>query len=337
MAGGNHVKKERGGGISVGIVLGIVFVTLCAVVLVLSMTGQLQTIVGGLTGSDSTDDEGLSLTSSEQQITPKAFADYSWEELSQISALIAEAPDNETGIQIAQQYNLADSSGVPVGDTRELVLNDNTLAYVRIVGIRHDTRSDTGGVAGLTFMVSMISEQPMEEGTTSDGGWEGSSLRSWMQTEGMELLPEELSSKIVSVQKYTNNTGVTKDVASVTQTSDSLWLFSVKEVCGEVSWFTDEYSNGVRGMTEYDAVINAEGTQYEYFVANGVTSTSDSTGVLALTYRGASRAWWYRTPYPFSYHGIDPNGYFYRVSETGYPASVGMVTDTSGVVAGFCL
>ena len=143
-----------------------------------------------------------------QTLEPKAFSDYSWDELSQISARIATAATDDEGLAIAQEYNLADAAGVPVNETREVVLDDNTLAYARIVGFRHDQRADGSGVAGMTLMVSMLSEQPMETSNTNRGGWESSSLRAWLASDGMALLPDDLATHIVSVSKATNNVGL---------------------------------------------------------------------------------------------------------------------------------
>jgi hypothetical protein len=273
-----------------------------------------------------------------QTLEPKDFSDYSWDELSQISTKIAAAATDNDGLAIAQEYNLADAAGVPVNETREVVLDDNTLAYARIVGFRHDQRSDGSGVAGMTLMVSMLSEQPMDASGAKAGGWEPSSLRSWLSSDGMALLPDDLAARIVSVVKSTNNVGVTSDVSSVTQTADDLWAFSAVEVCGNISWFEDEFASEISYTAGLDAVLNVEGTQYPYFSAAGVTGeTGGPSGVLALTYRGSARPWWYRSAYPLNYADTSSSQYFFRVSETGYPSSVGDASTPSGVVAGFCL
>lgn len=335
---GKHSRKKSRG-TSAPLVIAVIFVCACALVLVLTLNGTLQPIVAQLTGQDSQEssDQQTQQSQEESPVEPKQFSYYTWDELSRISTEIAAAPDDDSGRQLAEYYNLVDENGVPTGSTREVVLSDNTLAYARIVGIRHDQRSDGQGVAGITLMLSMVSEQPMNQENSSDGGWESSWLRSWLSSDGMSLLPEDLQSVIVAVDKATNNVGETSDVASVTTTSDTLWLFSAKEVCGRISWFSDEFGTEISGTADYDEVLNAEGSQYEYFSANGVTQDSSGTGVLALTYRGSARTWWYRSAYPLNYMELNPNGYFYRASETGYPSSVGTASETSGVVVGFCL
>ena len=122
------------------------------------------------------------------------------------------------------------------------------------------------------------------------------------------------------------------------QTADALWAFSAVEVCGNITWFEDEFATEISYTAGLDAVLNAEGTQYAYFSAAGVTGeTGGQSGALALMYRGSSRPWWYRSAYPLNYADTSSSAYFFRASETGFPSSVGQANTASGVVAGFCL
>lgn len=183
-----HSRRDSGSTGRGLLVFACVFVALAVGVLALAMTGQLcplaESVAPGLAGEPAqqtgqeTEGQGAETA---QTLEPKAFSDYSWDELSQISARIAAAATDDEGLAIAQEYNLADAAGVPVNETREVVLDDNTLAYARIVGFRHDQRADGSGVAGMTLMVSMLSEQPMETSNTNQGGWESSSLRHGLQ------------------------------------------------------------------------------------------------------------------------------------------------------------
>lgn len=343
MAPKHSRRNEKGTGRGL-LVVACVFVVLAVVILGLAMTGNLRPLVEQAfpdvfgeadAGSQQGTDESPSTAAA---LEPKSFADYSWDELSQISAKIAAAGTDEEGFEIAREYNLADASGLPVDDAREVVLDDNTLAYARIVGFRHDQRSDGSGTAGMTLMLSMLSEQPMEASNTNDGGWEVSSLRAWLASDGLSLLPDDLANRIVRVDKPTNNVGITSDPSSVTQTADDLWAFSAVEVCGQLTWFEDEFSSEISYTPGLDAVLNAEGTQYAYFSASGVNGeTGGHENALALTYRGSARPWWYRSAYPLNYADTGSNAYFFRASETGYPSSVGQANATSGVVVGFCL
>lgn len=271
-----------------------------------------------------------------REIEPKGFSEYSWSELSEVARLIAEAPGDEEGLDVAERY------GVSVGSMRSLLLDDGRQATLVVVGIRADERADGGGVAGLTLMATPIAVRPMSDDGTSQGGWESSTLRSWLADDGAELLPDELADALVAVNKRTNNVGTTSDPSAVTETADALWLFSASEVCGTITWFADEYGeqpNAYTGYVDfapYDELLSSEGEQYEYFASAGVSATSDPEGALALKHAGAEVPWWYRTPYPYTFTGDDA-WYFYQVSASGYPSSVGLASEAAGVTVGLCL
>ena len=298
-----HGRRGQKGAGTLGLVLAIVFFA-AAVCAVLVASG-----VVSLPGSVSSSQEPAAPASPALEV--KAAGDYSWEELSQVSALVSAAPDDASGLAIAREYGLVDQDGVPVSADIEVPLSDGTLAHAQLVGVRHDVRAD-GTPAGLTYMLSVVADQPMCATDSTEGGWEKSALRSWAASEGKALLPAELSSRLVAVGKATNNVGVTEDAAAVTVTTDELWCFSAVEACGPVTWFADEYGPT---MSSYDALVD----------------------VLALTYRGQAWPWWYRTPYPYVFMGRGDSGSFFQVTATGFPSSVGLASSASGVVLGFCL
>lgn len=320
-----HGRRGQKGAGTLGLVLAIVFFA-AAVCAVLVASG-----VVSLPGSVSSSQEPAAPASPALEV--KAAGDYSWEELSQVSALVSAAPDDASGLAIAREYGLVDQDGVPVSADIEVPLSDGTLAHAQLVGVRHDVRAD-GVPAGLTYMLSVVADQPMCATDSTEGGWEKSALRSWAASEGKALLPAELSSRLVAVGKATNNVGVTEDAAAVTVTTDELWCFSAVEVCGPVTWFADEYGPT---MSSYDALVDAEGSQYAYFASRGVTGSTGLSATLALTYRGQAWPWWYRTPYPYVFMGRGDSGSFFQVTATGFPSSVGLASGASGVVLGFCL
>lgn len=316
--------SRRGGGCltAVAVVLSLLVVALGAGLLYLVLTNQTPDVPGV---SDQTSELG-----------PKAFEEYTWEELSQVADLISKASSEDEARSIAESYD------VTVGSTRPLTLTDGRQASLTVVGIRADRLAEGEGLAGLTLMASPISVQPMNSTQTNEGGWEGSELRTWLATEGMALLPDELASSIAPVKKLTNNTGVTSDPAAVTETADSLWLFSGSEVCGPITWFTDEYGTepnaytGYVNFVPYDELLSSEGSQYEYFSAAGVSAQSDPNGTLRLTYGGSETSWWYRSSYPYSFTGEDAS-FFFQVMASGFPSTTGLASEPSGVTVGLCL
>lgn len=269
-------------------------------------------------------------------LRPKEFSEYDWDELAAVADLIAEAPSDEECEEVAGQW------GIELGDTRVISLSDGRQASLTVVGFCHDERADGSGHAGLSLMTSPISVQPMNDTLTNVGGWEASALRSWLSTEGVELLPEGLVAEVVPVSKLTNNVGSTSDASAVSSTDDVLWVPSVSEVCGQVDLFAHEFGDEVRSRTgyvdytAYDAVLSAEGAQYPYFRDLGVTCRDDPGGALGLSYGGAKTSWWYRSPYPLSFNAGDYY-YFYQVTSTGYPTTLGSPDEPSGVVVGLCL
>ena len=275
-------------------------------------------------------------TPAEKGLEPDSFDAYSWDELAEVAELVAAAPTDAEGRAVAEKYCVA------VGDVRPLPLDDGRSATLTVVGIRADARADGSGVAGLTLMASPIALRPMNDVATNAGGWEASTLRAWLAGEGLELLPDELADAVVAVEKRTNNVGVTADASAVTQTADELWLFSASEVCGAPGWFVAEYGaepnyhTGYVDFAVYDALLAAEGEQYEHFRDAGVTGSSDPSGALALTYGGAETPWWYRTAYPYSFTGEDAS-FFYQVMASGYPSGTGLASESAGVVVGMCL
>lgn len=282
-------------------------------------------------------------TKTEAAIERKSLNEYTWDELSRISAQLTESEKTDgydAARALAASYGLIDEDGSLTRQTKQIVLNDTRALDVRLAGILHDDRSDGQGRAGLAFMtVGALDIRPMNDEDTVEGGWEGSALRSWLNGEAREMLDDDLAAAIVPVDKPTNNTGITEDFDSVSVTSDGLWLFSPREVCGDVNWDVDEYQ-GKRGDYNIDGLLNSEGNQYEAFAVEGVTQSSDPNGFLSLEpYTGAS-PWWYRTPYPFDWVGVGDtgtNGYFYQVTASGYPESLGSPQVPAAVVAGFCV
>jgi len=268
---GRFMSRREGIGVgTVVLVIVSLFVALVGVGGVyLLVTDRLDGFLAGLgiTRPDGEGSQGDTVATSEDKTELTAYAGLTWTELQSISQKIAAAPSDAEGISIAAEYGLCDSSGAIVSNATELVLSDNTLAYVQLVGIRQDRRADGSGVAGLTFMAYMISEQPMGATPSCAGGWSASALRSWLESESARsLLPDEMASVIVPVTKLTNNVGLTSSVSSVTTTDDSLWAFSAHEVCGDVSWFSHDYGSW---YSDYDDVLNAEGGAVPVLLAAG--------------------------------------------------------------------
>lgn len=261
-------------------------------------------------------------------VSPKgSVEEYTWSELSAISDEIGKASDENAAIDIAKKYHLVNDDGTLDGTQRKSVtLSDGTQTSVQIAGFAHDDKSDGSGKAGITFVFTdAIAVHSMNLSDSNAGGWEASEMRSWLASDGKALLPQDLQSELVSVDKMTNNTGETQDASSVTTTSDELWLLSLKELGGDIS--ESDFSPGYEYCAE---IYNAEGSQYKLFHDQHV-DIFNSNGILTKNYEGLPCIWWMRSPCPLSsdyFHYMFSNGYLY----VGYLASF-----IYAVVPGFCI
>lgn len=256
-------------------------------------------------------------------IEEDGIALYGWSELKVIADGIAEASTDEEGLEIAKFYRLVDSDGKLQGGTKHIILADGTEAYVRIAGFRHDNLADGTGKAGITFE---FADAPllhrMNPSASNDGGWEASEMRAWLNSNFLELMPEDLVANIVEVEKATNNCGeifAENDESAVTSTTDKIWLLSFSEVYGEASL---QQKNGPDwSPLTYDA----EGSQYKLYADQDV-----SAGNYGFCEKGeASSMWWLRSPSAYNSSGflyVYNDGDWYRKESA----------NTFGVSPGFC-
>lgn len=232
-----------------------------------------------------------------------AVADYSWDELAQISALIADAPTDEEGLKIAEQYNLCGSDGTLDGtQTKDVELSDGTNVPFAVAGFRQDQRADGEGTAGITFVaresLGTAAYNPSGEGVS----WEDAPLRSWLNETVLSELPDELAGAIVPVDKTTNVPG-----GGQCETSDSLWLLSFSELCG----------SSASGMS-------AEGDQYQLFADQGIGAATSPLLQLSDDY------WWQRG-------ASSDERWQLTVTPEGNPQYARNPSYEFDVIAGFCL
>lgn len=101
-----------------------------------------------------------------------ALGDYSWRELSRISALIEAAPSPEEALSIAVSYHLLNEDGSIPEDVKPVRLSDGTVFNVRLADIVHDMKEDWSGPAGLAFVsVDAVAVRPMNPAGGVEGGW----------------------------------------------------------------------------------------------------------------------------------------------------------------------
>lgn len=236
---------------------------------------------------------------------------YTWEEIALISRKIQETSSIENALEIALTYHLVDSNhSLQNENTKTVRLSDGTKAQVQIVGFKADTLTDEGFPAGITFMFrTPIAVRPVND-SAATGGWEQSSLREWLAGEGMATLPNPLHHQIRSVRKLTNNTGATKEAASITVTDDKLWLPSMSELCGYQA--PETFAEGFEYLS---ALYSGEGNQYQLYREQGVSGLT-ANDTMIRTVDGKKICYWERTPSADCSEGADST-LFNRVGKDG--------------------
>lgn len=246
-----------------------------------------------------------------------AVEDYSWEELSQISALIAAAESDEAGLEIAKTYHLCADDGTLDGtQTKDLELSDGTEVSMRVAGFRQDEKADGSGSAGITFIASDgVSEQAMNATGQLVGGWEGSTLRVWMNESLIGELPSEVSDLVVAVEKRTNPPAGTGETGQDV-TEDKLWVPSYSEVVGQPG-----------SGSNRSGLYESEGDQYQLFSDLGVTWAEPSSELVIPS----GGYWWLRSP------DVANGRWFVVVGPEGQSAYGHRPATENAIVMGFCL
>ena len=244
--------------------------------------------------------------------------DYSWSDLSKISSLISAATSRTEAMGIAQKYNLCSTTGTLDGtQAKTLTLTDGTAVNMRIVGFWQDLKSDGTGHAGISMLAdSVVSVRAMND--SADGAdWSATSLRSWLNGEFIDELPDELKECLVSVSKQTNRYSASAEQEA---TDDKVWLVSYSELVGDL------------GSGSYRAgSYNSEGDQYQLFSDQGVSWDAASS---YLQVGGDCVNWWTR-----STDTVNADRYIAPRNEDGYAgySRNPVVSGEVGVVPGFCL
>lgn len=238
-------------------------------------------------------------------------------------------------LALAEHYQLVNSDGRLDGtQTKSFTLTDGTRCTAQILGFRHDDLSDGSGKAGISWLFTdIVATHQWNPTNSNSGGWKASSLRAYMNGELYNLLPAELKAAIKPVDKFTNNVGVTPNVAdsaSITKTSDRLWALAVVEAWG----YGDDYP-----------LYNAEGSQYQLYedakIVAGSDEDHDGGGVHSALRKSGSgtSVWWLRTPsFDFSDCSCESDwlGRLWRHTYTIGSSGDTRCSAANGVVPGFC-
>lgn len=179
---------------------------------------------------------------------------------------------------------------------------------MEIVGFNHDDLT-SGGKAAITFGTShlMADLRQMNGSNTNVGSFVGSAMYAYLRDTVLPSLPEELRTRIKTVDKKTSTGNMS---TSIQTDAVKIFLFSFNEVAGTPggTW-----------------VSNNEGTQYPVF-------SSDASRVKKLSNgTGDAYGWWLRSP------RLNSSYYFCTVRSLGNAGNGADASDTYGVCFGFCV
>lgn len=244
--------------------------------------------------------------------------DYSWDELSQISALIAAADSDDAARELAVSYNLCAADGTLDGtQTKELQLVDGTSITMRVAGFRQDQKADGSGVAGISFIAAdSVAERSINHVATTEGGWEACELREWISSTLVGQLPADLAGVVVPVSKSTN--AVAGAAGGLQVTTETLWIPSYSELVGELDSYNKRTAN-----------YQSEGAQYQLFANQNVTWNAESNAILVPA--SGAEYWWLRSP------DVSNSTWFMCVTPTGMATWGHKPGTQQGVLIGFCL
>ena len=321
-------QKSKGGPI-IGIVALFLIVAIAIAVLLVGYDAKLPFGTSSSAGASSlgtqtaTQGESDGALADGSPSVKTGLSDYTWGELSQIGMSIGECSSRDDALAIAEEYNLVGPGGEFGLDTKVLELTDGSTIDVGLVDVWHDEADTLSGKAGLTFLATTSARRhSMSDGKYSNGGWEMSSMRSWLSTTFVNDLPDDLRDAIVPAYKWSNNVGKASSIDCVTSTYDKVWIPSIVEVAGEVNW---EYHTDPSGAPLYNSVFNAEGYEYAAFEQAGIVD-DDANALLSIP--GGN--WWLRSTAASTGRGR-------YVKDDGDPSGFGDSNNAWQVVIGFCL
>ena len=150
----------------------------------------------------------------------------------------------------------------------------------------------------------------MNSTNTNVGGWPASEMRTYVNSDIYNVLPEVLRNAIINTRVVSGHGSV--DTTNYT-TTDKLYLLSRREVWNYIG--------------EYDTA-SEQTRQLDYYESQNVTTSSYAGAIKQRN--GSGYIWWLRLA------GSDTANYFKSVASTG-SATNSIASDTGGVSPAFRL
>ena len=189
-----------------------------------------------------------------------------------------------------------------IGQYKEIDLSEQGKIIMQLVAKDADTLADGTGtakttwialnIAGIRRMNPALDSTNYTEGTGSNGGWEKSEMRSYLNDTILSLIPENIRTAIKTVQKvsYTSKHSTTSFLQLDVITNDKLWIPSSREMGFSLGKM--ESSGPVYSVVFLDN--NSRKKQSSYWTRTSAASSSEKfntvykTGISSSSYAESS-------------------------------------------------
>ncbi len=177
---------------------------------------------------------------------------------------------------IAGAASTGNTAAYSLGDMKEIDMGEFGVHYVRIANM--DSEGAGCGTSGFSqsgcgFVLEFtdaVTNHAFNSSATTNGGWSGSELRTYINSEVYNALPSDLKEVILATNVVSRNAD-----GSYATTSDKLYLLDETEI--------------------YADPANAYSKQLEYYEQSSVTTTTNY-GLAIKKFNGVSTGWYLRSP-----------------------------------------
>ena len=224
--------------------------------------------------------------------TPKSFEDDSW-------------------ITISHAVKINNTSKYKVGDTKTVDMGSLGTHTLRIANMStpnecNDSNFSQSACGFVVEFTDIIGTHMMNDTDTNKGGWLNSQMKTFINNDIYNSLPQELKSVIITTKTVSGHGS--NDTNNIISPEDKLYLLAPKEIYSDWSDRYDKAKDKTR--------------QLDYYKIKGVTTNKkDWNGAIKKDSAGSASSWWLRSAnsYYYSYFyyvGTDGGGYSYFAKYT---------------------
>ena len=203
---------------------------------------------------------------------------------------------------IANAVRTGQTSNYHVGDEKEVDLGTYGKHTLRISNMSTPDECSQNGFSqsACGFVVEfadIITKHNMNSTYTNEGGWPASQMKTFIDNDIYNSLPNELKSVIITTETVSGRGR--EDTVEYFTSSDNLYLLAPKEIYA--NW-SDQYDTA-RDKTR----------QLDYYNSKGVT-TSSKDGAIKKNSEGTAAEWWLRCAYSdnsTNFYNVGTNGNWY--------------------------